>query len=80
MNVECVCCSVKMWIVVGEEPICDDCEQVRGHDQEEIARLKAELAKFHQTGLVPTVWEEDLPDGEFRGGLSMRMAYVKDGE
>jgi hypothetical protein len=37
-----------MWIVDGEEPICDECDEARQPLLAEIERLKAELAKFHK--------------------------------
>ena len=47
-NANCECCSVKMWILVDAEPICDECEEARQPLLAEIERLKAELAKFHE--------------------------------
>jgi hypothetical protein len=46
----------------------------------EVEQLKMDLAMFRPIGLVPSTWSEDLPAGDFRGGIATRMAYIKDGE
>jgi DNA repair exonuclease SbcCD ATPase subunit len=46
----------------------------------EIEQLKVDLAKFRPIGLVPSTWSDDLPAGNFQGGVKTQMAYIKDGE